>query len=221
MFGRKMNHHWALEKHHKPKDLNSLLQASRHADKAQPIPTIRSLPATVHTSSSTTTNAADARIPPPNVPASPPITIPISHSSPDAQGLPADVSIPASDEPVMASDVENQRLLAPATILNHTTSPLIATSTLSLQLQGAGTSSDSKTSVHNPPESTSTLPLHRNQHRKQRRRRHSDKSPFDGTAQPQYSISSGQRTSGHEYNDSLRKSGRSQHRRRRKNHSVR
>ncbi|KAG8529811.1 uncharacterized protein KY384_005292 [Bacidia gigantensis] len=184
-------------------------------------PNIPSLPATIQTSSPITTSAADARIPPPNIPASPPNTISVSDSSPDAQGLPANVSIRASDEPVEASDVENQRLKIPAMTLDHTNSPLIAMSAVSLQLQGVSTSNDPKLSVHKLPESTSAVSLHRNQHGKQRRRRHSDKTPSDGMTQPQYSIISGQRTSGHEYNDSLRKYGRSQHRRRRKNHRVR
>ena len=184
-------------------------------------PNIPSPPAIIQTSSPTTTSAADAHIPSPSIPASPPNTIPISGSSLDAQGLPADVSILASDEPIEASDVEKQRLKTPAMTLDHTTSPLIAMSAISLQLQGASTSNDPKISVHNPQESTSAVPLHRNQHRKKRRRRHNDKYPSDGMTQPQNPIFSGQRTSGHEYDDPLRKSRRSQHRRRRKTHRVR
>ena len=91
-------------------------------------PNIPSLPATIQTTSPIMTSADDAYIPPPNIPASPPNTIPISDSSPGVQGLPADVSILASDEPVEASDVEDQHLKIPAMTLDHTNSPLIAMS---------------------------------------------------------------------------------------------
>ncbi|KAL9629885.1 MAG: hypothetical protein Q9164_006678, partial [Protoblastenia rupestris] len=127
-------------------------------------PNIPSLPASTQITYPTIASADDAHIPPPNIPALPPNTIPISDSSPGVQGLPADVSILALDEPVEASDVENQHLKIPAMTLDHTNSPLIAMSAVSLQLPEVSTPNDPKFSVHKSPESTSAVPLHRNQH---------------------------------------------------------
>ena len=190
-------------------------------------PSIRSLPDSAQALSPVTTSTVlrssspDPQIPPPDVPASPPDTVPTPVPSPPVKGLPVDVSSHASDDPVVISDVVSQRSKVASPTLDSITSPFSATSAVSLQFQEADTLSESKAPVCNTQESTSAVPLHHYEHRKRHRHLHSDAPPPDETIPHHYTLLSGQRISERENNDPLRESGRSQHRKRRRNHSIR